>query len=51
MTFRFRFASDSSVADTGWFIDDIDAVSFGVCGVPLPDALFGNGFEEPPPAL
>ncbi len=51
VTFRFRFASDSSVADTGWFIDDIDAVSFGVCGVPLPDALFGNGFEEPPPAL
>ena len=45
VTFRFRFASDNSVGDTGWFIDDIDAVSFGVCGVPLPDALFSNGFE------
>lgn len=49
VTFRFRFASDNSVGDTGWFIDDIDAVSFGTCGVPLPDDLFRNGFEDPPP--
>lgn len=37
---RFRFACDSSVSGTGWWIDDIKIETTAPC-----DMLFGDGFE------
>jgi len=37
---RFRFACDSSVSSTGWWVDDIKIETTAPC-----DMLFGDGFE------
>jgi hypothetical protein len=44
VTFRLRFASDSSVAGTGWWVDDI-RVYYGSSCSAVADLLFTNGFE------
>jgi hypothetical protein len=46
---RFRFASDSSVADVGWWIDDIQVPAVTACFTGPGDASFANGFESLPP--
>jgi lysyl endopeptidase len=42
---RWRFASDRTVADVGWWIDDIRISAPTACGAPLPDPIFDDGFE------
>lgn len=44
---RWRLASDESVADVGWWIDDISISEATECGATLPDAMFQDGFETP----
>lgn len=43
--FRFRFASDQSVASTGWWIDDVQIIQGSSCAAGLPDEIFADGFE------
>lgn len=43
--FRFRFASDSSVAATGWWIDDIRVSEGTACGPVFIEEIFADGFE------
>ncbi|MFN9730691.1 MAG: hypothetical protein ACK59M_09550 [Pseudomonadota bacterium] len=46
--FRFRFGSDSTVGDVGWWIDDIQVPAASACvNLPL-DLFFRNGFEPAP---
>ncbi len=47
--FRFRFASDRSVAATGWWIDDIRVSEGTACGPVFIDEIFADGFEPPAP--
>jgi hypothetical protein len=49
--FRFRFASDSSVGDVGWWIDDIQVPAASACTSGPPDDVFANGFEPAAPTL
>ena len=44
VTWRLRFGADSSVAGTGWWVDDI-RVYFGSSCSSIADVLFTNGFE------
>jgi hypothetical protein len=46
---RFRFASDSSVSDVGWWIDDIQVPAVTACTTGPGDDVFENGFEPLPP--
>jgi lysyl endopeptidase len=46
---RWRHVTDSSVARVGWAIDDIRISAPTACGASLPDAIFDDGFELPPP--
>lgn len=46
---RFRFASDATVADVGWWIDDIRVFTGSACNA-LTDAVFAHGFEPASPA-
>lgn len=50
VTFRLRFGADSSVAGTGWWVDDI-RVYFGSSCSSIADGLFANGFEPAAPTL
>lgn len=44
VTLRFRFASDSSVTRTGWWIDDLRVYYGSACGASV-DLIFRNGFQ------
>lgn len=48
VTFRFRFGADSSVAGTGWWIDDIRVFTGSACSG-IADAVFAHGFEPATP--
>lgn len=43
--FRYRFASDSTGARVGWWIDDVLITSPTACTTAPSDLLFANGFE------
>ncbi|UXI66369.1 fibronectin type III domain-containing protein [Tahibacter amnicola] len=43
--FRFRFASDTSVASTGFWVDDVRVFYGSTCTSTLPEVIFANGFE------
>ena len=45
VSFRFRFGSDSSVAGSGWWIDDVRVYYGSECSVFNPDVVLANGFE------
>jgi len=45
VTFRFRAASDGSVAGTGWWIDDVRLLAGSACTFNQPDAIFADDFE------
>lgn len=45
---RWRHATDSSAAGTGWSIDDIRISAPTACNATLPDPIFANGFEPQP---
>ena len=42
VAFRWRFGSDSSIAVTGWWVDDVDVVKVNACS----NAIFIDGFES-----
>ncbi|HNZ97322.1 MAG TPA: immune inhibitor A, partial [Thermoanaerobaculia bacterium] len=44
VTFRWRFGSDSSVASTGWYVDDV-RLFYGSTCIPAGAPLFQDGFE------
>jgi len=44
---RWRFASDSSVAGTGWWIDDVRVLQATSCSTTDPNLVFKHGFEAP----
>ncbi|MCG6117894.1 MAG: hypothetical protein MEQ07_06835 [Aquimonas sp.] len=46
LRFRFRYASDSSVGSTGWWIDDIRVSEGTSCQAFNPDFIFAHGFED-----
>ena len=46
-TFRFHFKSDTSVARTGFWLDDVRLYYGSACSTTLPDAIFANGFQVP----
>lgn len=48
--FRFRFGSDSSIADVGWWIDDIQVPAASACENLPADLFFRHGFEPQAPA-
>lgn len=45
--FRFHFKSDTSVARTGFWLDDVRLYYGSACATTLPDAIFANGFQVP----
>jgi lysyl endopeptidase len=42
---RFRFASDATIADVGWWIYDIQVPAASACTTGPSDLLFASGFE------
>jgi lysyl endopeptidase len=45
--FRWRFASDQSVASTGYWLDDVTIAAGTTCN--FVDVIFADGFESPVP--
>ncbi|MEM9291719.1 MAG: M36 family metallopeptidase [Acidobacteriota bacterium] len=42
---RWRFGNDSSITDTGWWVDDVRVFYTLSCSIDDPVVLFGDGFE------